>query len=224
MMTIDTSVPVEKVAPTAQEAAKVASEQFTDKETVAMVQRLLLAKGYVDGGPPDGELNQKTKDEILVFRARAGLQLIPVIDRELISCLEIAPPKALPVEQVTATKADVAPKVEVVAIADKVQRSAWWTKLWAWIIGIPSGLFTLLGAIVNNLDEATAAIQPVRNLLYDVQGVPTWFWIATIVGLACIMGYQGMVISSLSHKQEEAAIDGYQRGTIKNDIPPTDEA
>lgn len=214
---------LEKVAPTAHEAVESASQNFTDKETVAMVQRTLLSLGYVDGGPADGELNQKTKDEILTFRARNNLQLIPVIDQELLNTLRTAPPKALPLEQVLATKETIAPKVEVVEKADKVQRTAWWAKLWAWLTGLPAWMVALSGFIIENLDEATSYIQPLKNLLYDFQNIPPLVWVALIAIVATIMGYQAMTIAKLSKQIEESAVEGYQRGTIKNDLPATPE-
>jgi hypothetical protein len=213
---------VEKVAPTQTEALVAAPEAFTDKETVAMVQRMLLAKGYVDGGPADGTLNQKTKDEILTFRARNNLQLIPVIDRELIDALEHAPAKALPLEQVTATKEQIAPKVEVVKVADKVQASAWWTQIWAWVTGLPAWLIALAGFVIEHLDDATNAVAPLKNLLFDFQNINPVIWVVLIAIIATVMGYQAMTIARLSKKIEEAAVEGYQRGTIKNDLPPSE--
>lgn len=210
--------------PTAQEAVKLAVENFTDKDTVAAVQKALLAKGYVDGGPADGELSQKTKDEILTFRARNNLPLVPVIDSELIRALETAPMKALPVEQVTATKAEIAPKVEVVAKTEKVVNSAWWTKLWAFVTGIPAGLFTLLGAVISNLDEASEMVAPLKALFYEVHAINPFVWIGLIAVVALVLGWQAMTISKLSKQVEEAAVEGYQRGTIKNDIPPKEDA
>lgn len=215
-----TTVP--QVAPTQAEAVQAAPEAFTDKETVALVQRLLLAKGYVDGGPANGELGQKTKDEILTFRARNNLQLIPVIDRDLINALEVAAPKALPLEQVTATKADIAPKVEVVAKVEKVQRSAFWTKVWAFITGVPAGLIAFLGFVIENLDEATTYISPLKNLLFDFQNINPLVWIGLTAAIAGVMGWQAWTISKLSKQIEESAVEGYQRGTIKNDLPPVE--
>lgn len=213
-----------QIAPTLTEAIQNAPEQFTDKETVAMVQRLLLAKGYVDGGPATGELGQKTKDEILTFRARNNLQLIPVIDRELINTLETAPLKALPLEQVTATKEDIAPKVEVIKDADKMQRSAWWSNIWAWVTGVPAWLVTLAGFVIQNLDEATEYITPLKTLLFDFQNINPLVWVALIAAIATVMGWQAMTISRLSKKIEESTVEGYQRGTVKNDVPAsTDE-
>lgn len=215
---------VDKIAPTAHEAIATASKQYTDRDTIFLVQKTLLEKGYVDGGPPDGGLNQKTKDEILTFRARNNLQLIPVIDDELLSCLKSAPEKALPVEQVTATKEQIAPKVEIVAIGSQVQNTAWWSKLWAVVTGIPSILLSLLVAIVENLDEATTAIQPLKSLFYDFGNIPGWVWLVGVVALATVFGFQAMRISNLSKQLEAAAVEGYQRGTIKNDLPPKEQA
>jgi peptidoglycan hydrolase-like protein with peptidoglycan-binding domain len=211
---------VQQVAPTQTEAVQVAPEHFTDRETVALVQRLLLEKGYVDGGPANGEFGQKTRDEILIFRARNNLQMIPVIDRDLIRALEVAAPKALPIEQVTATAPQIAPKVEVVAINEKVKKVAWWSKLYAWVTGIPAAFIPLLVAAVDNIDEATTAIAPLKNLFFDVGNIPGWVWFVGVAGLAGLFGYQAMQISKLSQQLEEKTVEGYQRGTIKNDVPP----
>lgn len=209
---------VAQVAPTQAEAVQAGPEQFTDKDTVAMVQRLLLAKGHVYGGT-NGVLGQKTKDEILSFRARNNLQMIPTIDRDLIKALENAPDKSLPVEQVTATTEQISPKVQVVAVNTKVQLSTWWTKLWAWLTALPSGLIVLAGFAIENIDSATATIRPLRNLLSNVQNVNPLLWIGLIGFTALLMGYQAMTISKLSKKLENAAVGGYQRGTLTNDVP-----
>lgn len=215
---------VQQLALTQTEAQSSAPDALVDKETVAMVQRMLLAKGYVDGGPANGVFGQKTKDEILTFRARNNLQLVPTIDADLIKALETAPAKALPLEQVLATKETIAPKVEVVHVVDKVRRSAWWTKLWAYVTGIPPMLITLAGFVINSLDDATSFITPLKNLLYGVEGISPLVWIGLISFVALIMGYQAMTIAKLSKQIENAAVEGYQRGTIKNDLPPSDPA
>lgn len=215
---------VAQVAPTQAQAIQEAQhEAFTDTETVALVQRLLLSKGYVDGGPATGVLGQKTKDEILTFRARNNLQLIPVIDRDLIKALELAPNKSVPIEQATATKAEVAAKVEIVADTNKVQKTAWWQKLWAWITGAPAATIAVAGYALENVDEATEAVAPLKQLLYDFQGISPFVWLLVIAAIAGVMGYQAMTIARLSKKVEDNAVEGYQRGTLKNDLPPAEQ-
>lgn len=212
-------------APTALEAIKASPENFTDKDTVTAVQKAFLEKGYADGSQPDGEMGKVTQDTILSFRARNNLPLIPVIDSELLRALEVAPQKELPIRQVTATKAEIAPVVEVVAISDKVQRVAWWSKLYAWITGLPVGLITVLGLVVDNLDEATTAISPVRSFFSEIGGsVPVWVWLVGLVGIAILFGYQAKKIENLTAKLEAKAVTGYQQGTIKNDLPPKEDA
>jgi len=212
----------DNISLTSTEAVAQAVGQYTDRDTIVTVQRALLSKGYVDGGPADGILSQKTRDEILAFRARNNLQLIPIIDDELLRSLEVAPPKALPVAQVTATKADIKPQVEIVQVNDKVKKLSWWGQFWAWLTGLPAALLTLLAAIINNIDSATSAIQPIKNLLYGVQDIPTWIWLVTIIAIASIFAYQQMKIAALAKQLEEKAVEGYQRGTLKNDLPPVD--
>lgn len=216
MMT-DVTPTVTVVVPTAQEAEAIAPENFTDKETVMRVQKALLAKGYVDIGEANGELGQKTKDVILSFRARNDLPLLPVIDSQFIAILENAPQKQVPVEQATATKAEVAQKVEVVAVTQKIINQSWWAKAWAFVAGVPPIFIGLISVIIDNLDEAYNAISPLRLLVGDSFSI--WIWLGVTIVVAGIMGYQAMMISKLSKQIEEKAVEGYRQGTIKNDVP-----
>lgn len=216
MMTNETPT-VTVVVPTAQEAEAIAPENFTDKETVMRVQKALLAKGYVDLGEPNGELGQKTKDVILSFRARNDLPLLPVIDSQFIAILENAPQKQVPIEQATATKEEVAQKVEVVAVAQKVSNQSWWAKLWAIVTAVPPALIAFTSLIIDNLDEAYNAISPIKLLVGD-GSFSVWIWVCVVLVIATIMGIQAMMIGRLSRQLEEKAVEGYRQGTIKNDV------
>jgi hypothetical protein len=205
-------------APTSQQVLDI-DPGYTDKEIVAAVQRALLAKGYPDVGATDGVLGDMTKDEILAFRQRNNLPLVPIIDDALLKVLEVAPPKAPSLSQIEATPEILKEKVEVVALGNEVKEAAWWTKVWAALTGVPTLLLTLLTAIVDNLDEATAAIQPLRSFFFDASNIPGWVWLLGITAIAGIFGYQAMTISALSKRLEQSAVEGYQKGTIKNDLP-----
>lgn len=169
-------------------------------EVVSAVQEKLLERNYVDGGPVDGKLGDKLKDEILAVRRREGLPLTPTIDAEFLKKLETAAPKALPIEQVTATATEIAPKVEAV-------RKTRWAKFWAKVTAWPSLAVGSVLAVIERFDEAVEKIAPLKNMASEV---PAYAWIAGVGVVATLLAiYLG--------KTESDMVEGYQKGTVKND-------
>jgi len=180
-----------------------ASEPLTsldDVRTVKAVQARLLQLGYVDGGPADGQLDGKTKDEILAMRRREGLPLTPTIDTEFLTQLLVASPKVVSQDQKTATVVQIAPKVEAV-------KQTWRTRFWAKITAWNSVIAAAILAISNNFETAVNIIAPVKNLLSEVPG---WIWLVCIGGIASLIAWQ-------AGHTEQSMVDGYRAGTVKND-------
>jgi hypothetical protein len=187
---------------------------YTDQPTIEDVQRKLKAKGYVDLSEVDGNLGDMTKDAIVTFRRRNRLPLTDVIDNELLAALETAPDKFLPLRVTTATAANMEPRVDAMRATVKLKISTWWGKFWAWFIGLPSGLLTLLAMVVDNFDDAANLVTPVRNVIQDMPG---WVWGIGFVFVAFVLGLQALRASKLAHEAENAMVTGYQQGTVKND-------
>lgn len=190
------------------------SATFDDPETVKVVQEALKAKGFVDVGEPDGKLGKETQDEILAFRARNNLPLVPVIDEALLAKLETAPNKQLPERVVTASVEHVAERVEAVKTNDEIKRVSWWSRFTAWIIAAPGAALSLLLAAIDQFDETAGKLMTLRNTF---DSIPVKYYIALFVVLAGILGYQQIRIARLSKLTEASLLNGYRSGTVKND-------
>jgi hypothetical protein len=194
-------MPAPVILTAAQAVAAMPGANYTnDPETVAFVQRRLIALGYVDVGGIDGNAGQVTQDTILSFRARNDLPLVPVIDNDFMMALAVALPKQIPVEQANASVQLVSERVEVV-------RTNWWAKIWARLQLWVSLLITVFSAIFDHLGEASDKLVTVRAFLYDV---PVWVWPL----LAAIVAY---LISRSAANVETGIVTSYRQGTVKND-------
>lgn len=175
---------------------------------VESVQLTLRSLGYVEAGPPLGETGPKTESAILDFRNRNNLPLNKTIDGELLKTLLVAPPKALPLDQVTAVAADIAPKVEVV-------KNTLWTKFLAKVSAILSFIGALVLGIINNLGDAIALLYPVKSFLDDYLTDINKFTLL-MVALFITAAVSG-VMWFYSSKTEAAATTSYRQGTMKDD-------
>jgi hypothetical protein len=196
---------------------------YTDPETVKFVQMALKEKGYVDVNEVDGKLGGTTMDVILAFRRRNNLPLVPVIDGELMDVLETAPNKELPARVVNVEVEEVKDKVAAAATVAKSQVQSWWAKFWAWAVGLPSFVLALLQAIIANFGDAVNSLQPVRNFLSEV---PVSVWLVGFGLVALVLGIQAMRSERLAKEAQKQMVEGYQKGTVKNDadvglVPPT---
>lgn len=177
-----------------------------DTETVKLVQSRLRELGYYDVGPSDGALGAVSQGAVLDFQNRNKLPLQPYITAQLLEALKVAQPKVNPEAQETATVADVSTKVAAV-------RANWWSKVSGWFLAAPAGVMTLASGIVNSLPDATDKITPVKNFLTDV---PAWAWAGTIFAVAAVIAWKAQAA-------ESSLVDGYQRGTVKEDHNVRDE-
>lgn len=202
--------------PTAAEAVAASPlAPITNREAIREAQYRMRDLGYVDFGEPDGVVGLLMKDEILAFRHRNNLPLVPQIDSEFMKALAIAQPKALPTRQVEASEEHVAERVEVVNTTAQVANVSAWGKIMAYLTGAPAGVGTLIYAAVDNFDEATAALQPVKTMFDQI---PTKYYLVGFVVIAAIFGYQAIRAQRLAQQAKEQIVEGYREGTVKNDV------
>lgn len=178
-------------------------------EILEAVQVKLRSLNYVNAGPPDGTLGMKTEAAILDFRNRNKLPLTTSIDAAFLKTLrDYAPPKELPLDQVTATEAEIAPKV------DAVKKNIL-TRFVAKVSAIPAFVGALLVGIVNNLGDAIETLTPLKTLMND--------WLddidrSTLVIFAFAATATVSGLLWLHSRQTGAALtDAYQKGTTGND-------
>lgn len=177
-------------------------------EVVEAVQLVLRSLGYVEAGPPLGEGGPKTEAAILDFRNRNNLPDGTSIDGDLLNALLVAGPKVLPFEQVTATAAEIAPKVEIV-------NKNLWTKFWAKITAIPAFIGALFMGSLQYLGDAVAILTQFKSFVND--------WLDGIDKLT-LVAYSALATAVVSgalwfnSRQADAAATGaYRDGTLKDD-------
>lgn len=168
---------------------------YTDKPTVMTVQTRLKELGYTEVGGIDGRIGTMTKAAILAFRSDNGLELVDHIDANLIESLARAKPRVIAPERKEAPPAVVREKVPEV-------KANWMTKMFAFVVGIPSFLLSLGDGILSYLDVAVGYLQPVKDMLTDV---PLWVWALAIVG-------GSIVLWRIGSKGEKAGNEAYQTG------------
>jgi hypothetical protein len=179
-----------------------------DVEQVTNVQHRLLELGYTGTGEVDGKLGWSTQGAILNFRNRNGLPLTPTIDDELIAALLIAAPIERPLRVATATITEIAPKVEAV-------QKTWFAKMLAWLLTIPSVIASLLLGIVENLGDAVETLSPLKLFLSEFfSSVPPLTMILVIAGAVAVVA---SLLLWQARRAETALVDGYKRGTVRND-------
>lgn len=176
------------------------------REVVEAVQEKMKSLDYVDGGKVDGHVGDKMMDEILALRRREGLPLVDAngkalgIDAELLAKLQVAAPKVLPIEQVTATSAEIAPKVDAV-------RTTRWAKFWAKVGAWNAGLVTFIFAVLERFEDASKYLTPVKNFAGEVPG---YVWIGSA-------GFVAIFLALYLGKTETSLTDAYRSGTVKDD-------
>lgn len=187
---------------------------YNDKEAVWAVQEKLKAKGYTDISEVDGKLGETTKDVILAFRRRNQLPLVDYIDTDFIRVLDQAPDKVVPLRVQNATPEHLESRVAAVATTVAAKKASWWSQFWAWFITIPSGVFTLLILVFQNLESAVNMVRPAKEFLSDV---PLLFWGVSIFVVALALAIQSRRTSQLTEETEDRLVEGYREGTVKND-------
>lgn len=177
---------------------------------IEAVQRRLIELGYSGVGDVDGLMGKKTEGSILNFRNRNGLPLTTVIDDDLLNALAVANKIELPIEQVTATVTEIAPKVQAV-------QKTWWAKFWALLLAIPTGLITIIGWVVDGLGDAVAKLSPLKTMLDEIlSNMPP---ITMILVISTIVTIVALLIGYQTHGAQKDMVKGYNEGTVHNDTP-----
>ncbi len=170
-------------------------EGITDYDTVFHVQTRLRELGYSEVGNPDGKMGKLTRTAVLAFRNENDLPLSPEIDDEFLAALAQAKPRVLAVERVEATPTDVRNQVPEV-------KANWWSKIWAWVLGIPAFIGATADGIIGNIPGARETLRPFQEFAADV---PKWVWFVAVGGLA-------FIILRNATKGEKKGIEAFQSG------------
>lgn len=172
---------------------------------VILVQRRLKSLGYSVGND-DGDLQGLTVGAIASFRHDRNMPLEPIIDDALMVELSraeaevaagtwkrpIAPARA------EAKPEEVAKKIESV----DASRSS---KLWAWILGIPSAITAFIKGIADNFEAALES--PALNSIKEFFADNVLYIALAILGVAAMIWWK-------SQKAESATVKAYQEGRL----------
>ncbi|WP_313665755.1 peptidoglycan-binding protein [Shinella sp.] len=188
-----------KAAPLAPAADPGASNIFTDKTTVEIVQRRLYDLGYTEVGSRradgsfDGKIGDMTKAAILAFRNDNALPIADVIDHDMLEALDKAPRRNLPRND--------APAVVVREQVPEVKAN-WRIKVGAAIGGAVSAAGALFDGIVSNLGLARGYLGDFADYVGDLPG---WVKLGTLVLVAGGIYY-------VAHRGEAKGIEAFREG------------
>lgn len=216
----DTQNPITDPATVAQVVAKASetiaeaaariplNAEVTDDEVRKAAQIKLRSLNYPNVGPATGEGGDKTTAGVLDFQNRNGLDLTGKIDKPTLEALQTAPPKQLPAEQVNATEAEIAPKVEAVK-KNALQR------LMAKIATWPSIAIAVFFGIINHLGDAINALTPLKLFLHEwLDGIDK---LTLITIAATVTALVSGVLWLNSRQTGDAMKVAYQGGTLGDD-------
>jgi muramidase (phage lysozyme)/peptidoglycan hydrolase-like protein with peptidoglycan-binding domain len=188
-------------APRPAEDRPAPSEAITDVAVVRQVQARLFELGYTEVGSReadgtfDGKVGRMTRAAILAFRDDADLPLVSYIDQELRLALLDAKPRELAPARTEAKPAVVREQVPEA-------RAAWWTKIGAWVLGVPAAIGTVVSGVLDNLDGSRGFLEPVKQFAGDV---PPWMWFVGVGAIAFFLWQN-------SRKGEQASVAAFQTG------------
>ena len=179
------------------------AEQIYDP-LIADVQTRLRDLGYYGVGIIDGWITPQGETEaaILDFRNKNGLPLVPSVDDEFLRALANAPARQVSDARATATVSEVEQKVETV-------NQNWWTRMWAKVLAVPSGIGFIASIVVDNLDTAAGKFASLKSLVSDLS-VPPWVWFA-------LVGVGAFLIGRSASKAGVAAVEAFRSGAAQPD-------
>lgn len=169
---------------------------------IEVVQRRLVALGYVQVGKIDGLWGGMTRGAIAAFKNDRHLTGPALIDQELLDELQEAENEGwrrpISTERRNADAEELGPKLPEVRKSDTAQRVSWWTSL-ATAIG------AVVTAITKSLGDAVSWLEPLKGL---VDGVPWPVWVGLAFGGAVLIGF----VAKKSGEAKDAAVDAYREG------------
>lgn len=197
----------EPVTPAGNEGINVQPDSKYSFEA-SIVQRELIALKYFEVGEPNGDPGGKTVAGISAFMKDRGKppndgRITPELKAELtIAKNEKLPdgtPWSRPIakSRATATAKDIAPKVASV-------NQTWYTKLWAYILGIPSAAVGLFKSVFGDYNDPSSYIYSVKSFF---SAIPSEYYFL-LVAVVCVL------IFVQAKRTQDATVKDYNEGKI----------
>lgn len=170
------------------------SDRITNEDAIRSAQLYLTNLGYPTGGI-DGKAGKQTRRAIILFQTDNDMEPTGVLTNEVFTRLLSGKPAEIPIERAEATNAHVREKTPEV-------KSNFIAKVWSGITLAFSAVVAFFEGILQNLDDATSYLDPVKNVLGDVPG---WGWAVLAMGVAATIFFA-------SSKGEKAGIEAFKEG------------
>lgn len=170
--------------------------ELTDEATVTTVQRKLRDLGWYEVGDCDGKIGERTRGGIKLAQEANGLTPDGRITKTFLDAMATFPPRSVAVTRANATAAELAPKVEGIAVTRKAKfKSA----VEAWFYGALAAISAAWAAFKEHVGGTA------RDLITWVSDMPGYAWFLIIFGFA-IAGY------AWSKRGEEIQTEDYNKG------------
>ena len=175
---------------------------------VELIQRQLIDFKYFEVGDPDGLAGGKFVAGVAAFMTDRGKdpnkgRLTPELKDEIaVAKIEKLPngqPWSRPIAaaRANATAKDIAPKVESV-------NQTWYTKLWAYVMGIPAAAIAFFKNIFGDYNDPTSYIYQVKSFF---GAIPVEYYAVVVAGIAGLILWQAT-------KSQNATVNAYNEGKI----------
>lgn len=175
---------------------------------VELIQRALIDLKYFEVGDPDGKAGGKFVAGVSAFMTDRGKdpnqgRVTPELKVELSRAkserLPSGEPWSRPIapSRANATAKDIAPKVESV-------NQTWYTKLWAYVLGIPSAAVAFFKSIFGDYNDPSSYIYSVKSFF---GAIPVEYYAFVAAGIAGLILYQAT-------KAQNATVKSYNEGKI----------
>lgn len=175
---------------------------------VETIQRELISMGYHEVGEIDGLFGGKFVAGVSAFmtdrgkdpnRGRVTPELKSEIEKAKTELLPSGKPWSRPIspKRANATVKDIEPKVAPL-------KAAWYQKVLAWILGIPSAIAAAFKGLFGDQDHITGYIQPFKDVFGAIPSEMYW-----LAGVA-----MAVAIFLVAKKAQDATVKAYQEGKI----------
>jgi hypothetical protein len=175
---------------------------------VELIQRQLIDFKYFEVGDPDGKIGGKFVAGVAAFMTDRGRdpnkgRLTPELKAEIAAAkaekLPDGRPWSRPIapSRANATAKDIAPKVESV-------NQTWYTKLWAYVMGIPAAAIAAFKSIFGDYNDPSSYIYQVKSFF---GAIPVEYYAFVAAGIAGIILWQAT-------KAQNATVKSYNEGKI----------
>ena len=193
---------VPEVTPTGNAVLNVQPVAMVYDVEVEIIQKQLIAMNYHEVGDVDGIAGGKFVAGVAAFMTDRGKdpnkgKLTPELKNEVSAARSENWSRPIAPARANATAKDIAPKVESV-------NQTWYTKLWAYVMGIPAAAIAFFKNIFGDYNDPTSYIYQVKSFF---GAIPVEYYAVVVAGIAGLILWQAT-------KSQNATVNAYNEGKI----------